>query len=276
MAGRQLIRDVAIVIGTFALLAALVFPFLWVVITSIRPDSEVFSRTFELLPRNVTLANYADLAESKFFRYILNSIFISSSATFLTVVLATLAGYAFSRYKFRARGTLVASVAFTQLFPFIILITPIYVTFWKLGLVNTYAGIVIAYVAITLPFSIYMLLSYFQSVPKELDEAAAIDGCTALGVIFRVVLPVAWPGLVATAVYAFVQTWNEFLFALTLLTDDRLKTVPVGLASFFGEYTTDWGNVTAASVLATAPTLIFFLIMQRHLVAGLAAGSVKQ
>jgi ABC-type glycerol-3-phosphate transport system permease component len=166
--------------------------------------------------------------------------------------------------------------AFSQLFPFVVILTPLYILFWNLRLVNTLTGLVVAYVAITLPYCVYMLLGYFENVPVSLDEAARMDGCSTLRIIFRIVLPVAWPGIVATTVYAFIQAWNEYLFALTLMTESDKKTIPVGLAGFFGEYTTDWGAVMTASVIATAPTMIFFLVMQRQLVAGLAAGAVKQ
>ena len=143
-------------------------------------------------------------------------------------------------------------------------------------MVNNLFGLILTYIAITIPFSIYMLLGYLDSVPRELDEAAIIDGCSTIGVMVRVVLPIAWPGVAATAIYTFVQAWNEFLFALTLITDNDLKTIPIGLANLFGQYTTQWDLVMSASVVATLPTLIIFLFLQRQLVSGLAAGAVKQ
>ena len=167
-------------------------------------------------------------------------------------------------------------VGFTQMFPWVILVTPIFMIFWVLRLANSYIGLIVVYIAITAPFSVYMLVGYFETIPKELDNAAAIDGCSALGTIFRVILPVSLPGLVATAAYTFAVTWNEFLFALTLMTQTEKKTVPVGVANFFGQYSADWGKVMAASVIAAIPTVIFFTIIQRHLIKGLVAGSVKQ
>jgi ABC-type glycerol-3-phosphate transport system permease component len=201
---------------------------------------------------------------------------VSLISTFITVFLAILAAYGFSRYRFKGRRELAGTFAFTQLFPFAVLLMPLYIMYFRVGLVNSYTGLIIAYVAITLPFCVYMMIGYFQTVSISLDEAARIDGCSTLGIIFRVVLPVAWPGIVATAVYAFVRSWEEYLFALTLMTDDSKKTVPVGLANFFGQYTTEWGSIMTASVIATVPTMIFFLIMQKQLVSGLAAGAVKQ
>jgi ABC-type glycerol-3-phosphate transport system permease component len=270
------VQDAAVVVVTLAVLLCFVFPFLWVVLTSIRPDSDLFTDSLRIIPRHVTFSKYESLLGSQFPRYILNSVIVATTATIVTVVVSIFAAYSFSRYRFRGRTSLLGIFAFSQLFPFVVLLTPLYIFFYKLHLVNTYLGLIIAYTAITLPFCVYMMLGYFQSVPISLDEAALIDGCSTTRVVFRIVLPVAWPGIVATAVYVFIQSWNEYLFALTLMTDGPKKTVPVGLANFFGQYTTDWGAVMSASVVATIPTLIFFLFMQRQLVAGLAAGSVKQ
>ncbi|WP_455383436.1 carbohydrate ABC transporter permease [Salinispira pacifica] len=273
---RRTIADASFNLIALAILLCFVFPFLWVVLTSIRPDSELFVDSLRLFPRHVTFEKYQSLFGSSFLRYILNSIFVATTSTVVTIVVATFAAYSFSRFRFRGRTSLLGFFAFSQLFPFVVLLTPLYIFFYKLHLVNTYLGLIIAYTAITLPFCVYMLLGYFQSVPVSLDEAALMDGCSTSRVVFQVVLPVAWPGIVATAVYVFIQSWNEYLFALTLMTDDPKKTVPVGLANFFGQYTTDWGAVMSASVIATVPTLIFFLFMQKQLVAGLAAGAVKQ
>ena len=238
----------------------------------------MFSRSFQLLPSTATFAQYHSLfaAGSNFPRYILNSIIVCLISTILTVLVSIIAAYGFSRFVFPGRRQIIAGFAFSQLFPFVVLLLPLYIMFWRVNLVNRYIGLILAYVAITLPFCVYMLLGYFQSVPRSIDEAAVIDGCSTPRVIFSVILPIAWPGVAATAVYAFVRSWNEYLFALTLMTDETKKTVPVGLANFFGQYTTNWGAVMSASVVATLPTLIFFLFMQRQLVSGLAAGAVKQ
>ena len=275
---RLVVEDAAIVAVTFVFLIFMVFPFLWVVLTSIRPDAEMFTRTLQILPSRVTTEQYRALfaSGSNFPRYILNSIFVCLVSTVLTVLISILAAYGFSRFVFAGRRKIIAGFAFSQLFPFVVLLLPLYIVFWRLNLVNRFTGLILAYVAITLPFCVYMLLGYFQSVPKSIDEAAVIDGCSTPRVIFSVVLPIAWPGIAATAVYAFVRSWNEYLFALTLMTDESRKTIPVGLANFFGQYTTDWGAVMSASVVATLPTLVFFLFMQRQLVSGLAAGAVKQ
>jgi ABC-type glycerol-3-phosphate transport system permease component len=270
-------QDLLIVVVTFGLLLALAFPTLWILLTSLRPEQEIFSDTFRLISSTLTVDSYRVLlATTTFPTYIRNSLVVSLVSTLLAVTVSLLAAYAFSRRRFPLRGALLIGVVFSQLFPYVILITPIYVIFYYLKLVNTSIGLIIAYVATTVPFSVYMLLGYLDSVPRELDEAGIMDGCSTLGVIWSVILPVAWPGVAATAIYAFAQSWNEYLIALTLVTRNELKTVPVGLASFFGEYTTRWDLVMTASVLATLPTLLIFLILQRRLVSGLAAGAVKQ
>lgn len=274
----RLATDIVTVAVAFVALGLMAFPFLWVVLTSIRPDSEIFSDTFRILSDTVTFENYRVLfQESDFPLYIRNSVFVTLTATAISVTVALLAAYGFSRHRrFRWRTLLLILVIATQLFPFVILITPIYAIFYRLGLVNSFLGLIISYVAITLPFSIYLLLGYLATIPRELDEAATIDGSSTFGVIFRIILPVAWPGVATVAIFAFVQAWDEFLFALTFMTEGDKKTVPVGLASFFGEYTTQWNLVMTASVIATLPTLVVFMIFQRKLVSDLAAGAVKQ
>jgi multiple sugar transport system permease protein len=255
----------------------LAFPFVWVVLTSLKPDAELFTRTFQLISAHLTLDNYRLLFErSNFGTYIRNSLLVCLSATLVSVWIALLAAYAFSRRRFRGQHVLLLLVVATQLFPFVVLITPLYALFYRLGLVNTYAGLIVAYVAITLPFSIYLLLGYLNAIPRELDEAGIVDGCSTLGVLVCVVLPVAWPGVVVAATYAFISAWDELLIALTLMTQDEVKTVPVGMAGLIGEFASEWNLMMAASTIAAVPTLVLFLALQRRLVSELAAGSVKQ
>jgi ABC-type glycerol-3-phosphate transport system permease component len=168
------------------------------------------------------------------------------------------------------------SVMLGQTFPWIILVTPVFILFARLGLLNSYTGIIFCYVAVTIPFSVYLLVGYLESVPRSLDEMAIIDGCPQFQVIWRIVFPVMLPGVVATATYAFLLCWSEYLFALAFLTRTEMKTMPLALYAFFGEHTTEWGQVMAASALTTLPTLALFLPLQRKLAAGLAAGAVKQ
>jgi len=271
------IQDIVIVIGTFLIIGVILFPFFWMIVSSLKPPTELLSRNIEFISSQSTWINYKGVFESGFLRFIFNSILVCTIATIICVyMIAAPTAYAMSRYKFSGKNSIMAMVGFTQMFPWVILVTPIFMIFWVLRLANSYIGLIVVYIAITAPFSVYMLVGYFETIPKELDNAAAIDGCSALGTIFRVILPVSLPGLVATAAYTFAVTWNEFLFALTLMTQTEKKTVPVGVANFFGQYSADWGKVMAASAIAAIPTVIFFAIIQRHLIKGLVAGSVKQ
>lgn len=274
---QQKIRDLLVVIVTFLIIGLILFPFFWMIVSSLKPPTQLLVRKLQFIGNQLTLKNYRGIFEAGFLRFILNSILVCTTATIISVTLiSSPAAYAISRYHFPGRNSILAMIGFTQMFPWVILVTPVFMIFWALHLVNSYLGLIIVYISITVPFSIYMLVGYFETIPKALDEAAVIDGCSILGTIFRVILPISLPGLVATSAYTFAVTWNEFIFALTLMTQTEKKTVPVGVANFFGQYTTDWGIVMAASVVATVPTVIFFLLLQRHLVTGLAAGAVKQ
>ncbi|MET0423953.1 MAG: carbohydrate ABC transporter permease [Actinoplanes sp.] len=271
-------RDLLVIVPTLVLMVVIVFPVLWMVFTSLRPASALATQ----VPvgdwlHGLGFGAYERLfQQSNFARYIGNSLLVSAVSTCCTVVLASFAAYGLSRFRFRLRGPVLLVVLATQLLPFVVLISPIYLAFSEIGLLNSYAGLTVVYVAMTLPLAIYLLLGYFDTIPRALDEAARIDGCSTAGVIFRVVLPVALPGIVTVVTTTFVATWEEYFFASVLMTGDDLKTVQVGLSSFFGEYSTDWGMIMAAATVATVPTVVLFSLVQKRLVAGLAAGSVKQ
>ncbi|GLY78986.1 carbohydrate ABC transporter permease [Actinoallomurus iriomotensis] len=275
---RRRARDLLVIVPTFAILLVIVFPVLWMVFTSLRPTTALaarlpWSRYFD----GLGFGAYGRLfGNSDFARYIGNSLLVSAVSTCCTVVLASLAAYALSRFVFRLRRTVLMVVLATQLLPFVVLITPIYLSFGELGLLNSYVGLIIVYTAMTLPLAIYLLMGYFDTIPLALDEAARIDGCSNVGVIFRVVFPIALPGIVTVIVTTFIATWEEYFFASVLNTSEDLKTVQVGLSSFFGEYTSDWGVIMAAATVATIPTIVLFSIVQKRLVAGMAAGSVKE
>ena len=270
--GWNLASEVALVAVTVLALLILVYPTVWVLIASFRtPETMFASSRWEF-----TLDNYVGLMQSGFGRNIANSMLLCLVSVAISTVLAANAAYAFSRLRFRGRNLLFDSVLFGQTFPWIILVTPVFILCARLGLLNNPASMIFVYVAITLPFSIYLLVGYLRAVPRSLDEAAIIDGASRLQIIWKIVFPVMLPGIVATATYAFLLCWSEYLFALALLTDDEAKTMPLALYVYFGENVTEWGNVMAASALTTLPTLLLFLPLQTRLVSGLAAGSVKQ
>jgi ABC-type glycerol-3-phosphate transport system permease component len=276
-ASRRRPKDLLVLVPTLVIMLVIIFPVLWMVLSSVRPASQLTEPlSWGGLFGGLTGEAYTRLfSGSNFGRYVINSLVVSSLSTVLTVVISGIAGYTLSRFRFRGRALLLLLVLATQLLPFVVLITPIYIAFSQLKLLNSYPGLIIVYVAMTLPLATYLMMGYFDAIPKVLDEAARIDGCSTLGVIFRVIMPVALPGIVTVAVTAFIATWEEFLFATVLMTSDKLKTVQVGLAGFFGEYSTDWPVVMAAATVAAIPTIVLFAVVQRRLVAGMAAGSIK-
>lgn len=271
-------RDLVVLVPTFVVMAVIVFPVLWMVLSSMRPSSQLTSElSWGSLFDGVSFDAYKRLfATSSFGTYLRNSIIVSSISTVMTVLISSLAGYALSRYAFKGRAVLLLLILATQLLPFVVLVTPLYLAFSELRLVNSYPGLVLVYVAMTLPLAIYLMTGYFNTIPRVLDEAARIDGCSTIDIVFKVIVPVAVPGIVTVAITAFIATWEEFLFSSVLMTTDKLKTVQVGVAGFFGEYSTDWSLVMAASTLAAVPTILLFFFVQKRLVSGMSAGSVKE
>jgi len=267
-----LLGELVIVLGTLAILFVIVYPTAWVIVASLKTPETMFATgRWEF-----TLQNYVTLLGSGFWRNIVNSLVLCIVAVAISTVIAVNAAYAFSRLRFRAKRSLFASVLFGQTFPWIVLVTPVFILCARLGLLNNPLSMIFIYVAVSLPFSIYLLVGYLRAIPRSLDEAAIIDGASHLQIVWKIVFPIMLPGIVATATYAFLLCWSEYLFALALLTQDNMKTMPLALYAYFGENTTEWGNVMAASALTTLPTLLLFLPLQQYMVSGLAAGSVKQ
>lgn len=271
-------QDLLFLIPFGLVLVVIVFPVVWMFYSSLRPAQEISQGiTAQTVFSGLSLDSYARLFdETNFGRYLPNSIIVCGIGTVITVVVATLAGFALSRFSFRAKPLVMIILVATQLLPFVVLITPVYLFFAELRLLNSFAGLIIVYVAITTPLATLLMTGFLNSVPKTLDEAARIDGASTLTVITRVIAPLVWPGIVTVAVTAFIAMWDEFLFAQVFLTSESLKTVQVGIAGLFGEYGTDWGVVMAASVLAALPTIVLFSLLQRRLVAGMTAGAVKE
>ncbi|AQZ54073.1 carbohydrate ABC transporter permease [Martelella mediterranea] len=267
---------VIILISSLLVISVCLFPFLWMGISSIKVLRELYTVPPTWIPHTPTLGNYKTvLFDSNIPRYFLNSVVISVGSTLLALILAVFASYGFARFNFKGKPYYQSFVLVGQLLPTAAIIVPLFVTLRYLGLVNTYLGLILVYMIITLPLSVWMLTSYFKAIPVELEEAAIIDGASRLGVLFRITLPLSVPGLVAVMVYAFVTTWNEFIFALCFATDSSVKTLPIGLAEFTTEFNTDWGAVMAASMIMTVPIAVLFLSMQRLFVGGIMAGATK-
>lgn len=253
-----------------------IFPFLWMVISSIKESNEIMSVPPTFLPHSLTGSHYTDVVTETFIpRYFINSSIVATGSTLIALVFAVLGGYGFARYKFRGKVLLQNAVLSSQMLPTAAVIVPLFIILRSMRLLNTHLGLILAYLIVTLPLSVWMITGYFRSIPVDIEEAAIIDGCSRMGVLLRVILPVSVPGILATAVYCFVVTWNEFIFALSFATQRSVMTLPIGLAEFTKEFVTDWGGLMAASVLMTLPIAIVFLAIQRSFISGLTAGAVK-
>ena len=251
-------------------------PFLWMISTSLKDPAEVVLRDPTIIPRSLAVQNYVDaFNRGNFGRYVVNSVAVALAVTVLSLVLATLSGYAFARFRLFGGKAILLGILATQMFPAILLAIPLYILIRNLGLLNSLVGLVLVYTTFALPFCVWMMRNYFLSIPKDLDESAMVDGATRLQALHSVVLPVAMPGIAATGIFSFILSWNEFLYANTFISSADLRTLPVGLQSLIGEYTTDWGLLMAGAVITTMPIVIIFFFVQRRLTQGLASGAVK-
>lgn len=248
--------------------------------SSLKPLQDV-SGKFQWIPSGLTVRPYIDIWDTvPLAHYFLNSLIVAGAATVLSVVIAVFAAYAVSRYRFRGKRVFTVTVLSTQMFPGILFLLPLFLIFVNIGnstgiaLYGSRGGLVLTYLTFSLPFSIWMLIGYFDSIPRDLDEAAMVDGCGALGALFRVVVPAAVPGIVAVAVYAFMTAWGEVLFA-SVMTNDTTRTLSVGLQGYATQNDVYWNQVMAASLVVSVPVVAGFLLLQRYLVAGLTAGAVK-
>lgn len=252
------------------------FPFLWMLFTSLKVAGETMTIPPSFFPKEVVWGAYVSvLSESIFLRYFYNSILISCITTGISLFLAILAGLGFSRFRFRGSKGFQLGILVTQLFPLILLVPPYFLLMRGMGLLDTHASLVVTYSAFILPFSVWMMNTYFKSVPIDMEEAAMIDGCSRLGAYLRITVPMAAPGIAATAIFGFVLAWNEFVFANTFLDTPELRTLPIGLRTFIGQYSTEWNVLMAASVITTLPVVILFIFLQKHFIQGMTSGSIK-
>ena len=258
-------------------LVFLAFPLLWLVSSSLKSPREFASITPSLLPKDVDFTNYSDaLSEQGLVRGLMNSLQISIATTILVLIVSLPVAYALARFRSRLRPVTNGWILVSQVFPVILIVIPLFMILRPLHLTNTIPGVVIVYMVWSMPFALWMLQGYVAAVPRELEEAASVDGAGRLRTIVSIVMPLLRPGLIATAMFTFISAWNEFFFALVLLQDPELKTLPLVLARFVGaEGQVQFGPLAAASVLATIPSLVFFAFLQRRLTSGLLSGAVK-
>jgi multiple sugar transport system permease protein len=259
------------------LVGLFMFPLYWLVSTSLKTADQLFTRPPTWFPIPIELGNYvtALVGNQDMLRSLGNSLIISVGTTALTILLAAPAAYALARLGLRWTAALMLPFLIAQLLPAINVALPMFALFSQWGLVNTYPGLILANTVGTLPFAVIVLRPFYLSIPRELEEAAAVDGATRFQAFFRIVLPLVRPGLVTVGVFAFVMAWGEFIFGLTLTTNGDLQPVTVTLNSFIGIYGTDWGPLMAASTVVAIPIVVVFAIFQKYITGGLAAGSVK-
>jgi arabinogalactan oligomer / maltooligosaccharide transport system permease protein len=263
-----------LILVIFAIIA--VYPVSQVLTISLRPADRLLSTSLEIIPPNATLRAYISLfTERPFLLWMANSLFISVVVTLTGVALASTAGYAFSRFQFIGKKVGLLSLLTTQMFPATMLLLPLYIMLIKLGLINTYIGVIVIYAATALPFTIWTMKGYYDTIPYSLEEAARIDGCNQFQAFWMVILPLAAPALVITALFSFMTAWSEYLVAAQILQDTALWTLPLGLKSFESNMTTEWGLYGAASLIVAVPVVVLFLALSKYLVSGLTLGSVK-
>ncbi|MBV9175364.1 MAG: carbohydrate ABC transporter permease [Chloroflexi bacterium] len=258
-----------------AFTAVVLFPFYWLLSSSLKTQDQLFRIPALWAPTAPTLDNFDRLLHSSFPAWFENSAIVATATTVLALLLAALAAYSFSRFPFPANRFLSTMFLFVQLFPVAVVVIPLFILWTNLRLTNTYWSLIITYLVFGLPISTWLLIGFFNAVPVELEEAAMIDGSSRLGALWRVTLPLCLPGLAATAIYIFLLAWNEFFFALTFMNSTEMRTIPVGLTSFFAEHSVDWGLVMAGSVVASVPVVVLFGLLSRYFVQGLTSGAVK-
>ncbi|BCH17607.1 MULTISPECIES: carbohydrate ABC transporter permease [unclassified Mesorhizobium] len=252
------------------------FPLFWLLKVSVTPNDLLYSEGVRMWPSRISFEHFRFvLAHSAFPIFFRNSLIVAGATAVIVTLLASLSGYALSRFTFRGKYWLVALMLLTQMFPLVMLVAPIFKMLSPLGLTNSLTGLVIVYTAFNIPFATFLMQSFFDGIPKELEEAAKIDGATQFMAFRQIVLPLTLPGIAATLGFVFTAAWSELLFALMLISGNSAATFPVGLLTFVSKFSVDFGQMMAAGVLALIPACLFFLFIQRYLVQGLTAGAVK-
>ena len=263
-------------LAILAYIVVALFPLFWLLKVSVTPNDLLYSEGVRMWPSRATFEHYTFvIAHSAFPTFFKNSLIVAGSTAIAVTILASLAGYALSRFNFRAKYWIVALMLITQMFPLVMLVAPIFKMLSPIGLTNSLTGLVIVYTAFNVPFATFLMQSFFDGIPKDLEEAAMIDGATQFVAFRQIILPLTLPGIAATLGFVFTAAWSELLFALMLISGNDAATFPVGLLTFVSKFSVDFGQMMAAGILALIPACLFFLLIQRYLVQGLTAGAVK-
>jgi multiple sugar transport system permease protein len=267
-------RRFAFVLGFLLVSAVVVAPFFWLVLCSLKPKAQLFNVGFT--PSTLTIANYVSLfTRTEIASFLWNSTLVAAAVTGVTALFATLGAYSLVFFRYKGREFIGRIILLTYMFPGVVIIVPCYNVMSFLRLTNSLFGVMLVELVLTIPFSVWMLRGFFMEIPRELEEAAIIDGCSKMQALWHVVLPLARPGIIAVAVFSFIFSWNEYLFPLVLINNESGKTLPLGVAGFMGRLYVEWGPLLASAVISTIPILILFTILQRFLIKGIMAGAVK-
>ena len=251
-------------------------PIIWMLLSSLRSKAEFFNIPPTIFPKQFTFINYILLfKETNFIQYLLNSVYITIGTIFLSVLISVLAAYSLTRFNYRGRNLFTIFSLFAYMIPSILLAIPLYLLVVKAGLANKLSGLILAYLALCLPYCIWMMRAFFRSIPIEFEEAAFVDGAGRLRTLFNIVIPVALPGVISTTVFIFIFVWNEYLFALIFMNSDLKLTFPVGLSNFVTQFDTYWEYILSGSVIVSIPALIIFLLTQKFLIKGWGSGGIK-
>lgn len=271
------ITNILLYLLTLVFVLWAVVPFLWGLITSFKTISEIYSLPPTIIPRSPTIANYLLVFQQlPIGRFFFNSVFVTLITIMATVVLSVLGGYAFSRFRFPMRILLLMVILIPRIIPSVTRVIPLYQLFADIGILDSYLSLILPYIADVTPIGVWILIGFFDGIPKSLDEQAQVDGCTKLGALVKVIMPLTTPGLITVALFAFVRSWNEFILALTFIGVEELMTVPVAhyrVIEFFG--IRQWGAINAYTMLAVFPIITFFLIFEKQMIRGMTAGAVK-
>lgn len=272
----QILRATGIYASVCLLTVFSLFPFVWMIFSSLKPPDEIYTTPPRWLSNNLTVEHYRKVFfETNIPRYFLNSTMLAFVTTVTALALAILAGYGFARFKFPGSHFMSLSVLFSQMLPQAVVLIPLYIVLNKTRLINTYPGLTITYLMLTLPLSVWMLKGFFTNIPRELEESAMIDGCSRSYALFKVIVPISAPAILATGIYIFTVAWQEFMFALNFATTLSTKTLPIGISEFTGQFRTDWGGVMAASVVVTVPVVVLFIAFHKYFVQGITEGAMK-
>jgi ABC-type glycerol-3-phosphate transport system permease component len=273
---QRLWRNFGVALSVFLLLFVVIAPFYWIFTSSIKIPQEIIAQIPTLVPNSFTLQHYSKLFSSSAFpQYLANSTLVALLTMVITVVLSTLAAYSLYRLRFPGRDFLFKIILVTYAFPGVLVLIPLYDLMSRLHLVDNRFALVIVNVTFAAPFAVWMLQAFFRTIPYELEEAAALDGADRLNIMLRIMLPLAAPGVASIAIYAFITSWTEYMFASILIISDANRTLPVGLAGIIGQYQVDWGLLLAGATITTLPVLLLFSLIGRHFVEGLTTGAVK-